>query len=194
MKISDREKKFLIAGGILAAAAAVFYLSPLMLPQDLSALVEQKKALLQKQREIIGLEESVKARIDAGQKRMANDMTRLLPGETPAAAGAALTKVLQALADSSQVELTRKTPQPDQKLPEGLTKVTIQLDTNCTLEQLVRFLAAIENYEKFLKVDELFVQSYRMRNKDEIRNPQIRVAGFVATPAEARSAEKGPSK
>jgi type II secretory pathway component PulM len=194
VKISDREKKFVIGGAVLAAAVAVYYFSPLLLPQDFSSTVEQKRALLQKQRETIALEESINARIASARDRMSNDMQRLLPGDTPGAAGANLTKILQGLADASQVELMRKTPQPDQKLPEGLTKVTVQLDMNCDLNKLVRFLVAIENYEKFLKVDELFIQSYRMRNKDEIRNPQIKVSGFITTPAETKVADKGSSK
>jgi type II secretory pathway component PulM len=194
VKISAREKRFLIGGAILAVLVLLYYLSPLILPQDLSATVEAKKALLQKQRELISMEDSIKTRIAADQKRLAGDMNRLLPGDTPAQAGAALVKILQNLADTSQVELTRKTNQPDQKLPESLTKVTIQLETNCNIEQLVRFLVAIQNYEKFLKVDELFISSYPMQKKYEIRNPSMKVSGFIASPPEAKPGEKAAEK
>jgi len=40
-------------------------------------------------------------------------MSRLLPGETSGSASAALMKILQELADASQVEVTRKTPSPN---------------------------------------------------------------------------------
>jgi len=195
VKISAREKKFLIVGAILAAAVLVFYLSPLILPQDLSATLEAKKGVLQRQRELIAMEENVKARIAVDRQRLATDMNRLLPGETPAQAGAALVKILQGLADASQVELTRKTNQPDQKLPENLIKVTVQLDNmNCNVEQLVRFLTEIENYEKFLKVEELNILSYPTQKKFEIRNPTMKVSGFIASAPEAKPGEKAPEK
>jgi hypothetical protein len=194
VKISAREKKFLIGGAILAAAVLVFYIAPLILPQDLSATVEAKKGVLQRQRELIGQAEAIKARIAANQERLNAAMSRLLPGETPAQAGAALVKIVQGLADASQVDLTGKTNQPDQKLPENLTKVTVQLETNCNLEQLVRFLTAIENYEKFLKVDELFISSYPMQKKWEIRNPSMKVSGFVASAPETKAGDQAPAK
>jgi hypothetical protein len=41
-----------------------------------------------------------------------------------------------------------------------------------------------------LKVDELFIQGMRLRNRDEIR-PMLKVAGLVATPPSvAKPAEK----
>jgi len=69
VKISLREQRFLIAGAVLALAVLVFYLSPLILPQDLSASVEAKKALLQRQKEMIAQEAGIKARIAAAEQR-----------------------------------------------------------------------------------------------------------------------------
>jgi len=173
-----------LAGGGIALVGLAFYLVPLLLPEDLSVQVETNKSMLQKQRDLISQEESIKARITQGRQRLDQLMGRLLPGDNPAAAGPALQKVLQDLADSLQMEISRKTILPEQKLPENLTKVAVQLDINCSLDQLVRFIAAIENYEKFLKVDELFIQGMRLRNRDEIR-PMLKVAGLVATPPSA---------
>jgi type II secretory pathway component PulM len=182
VKITAREKKFLIAGGVVALVVIAFYLSPMLLPQDLSGMVETEKNLLRRQREFISQEEVFKARIAQGQQRLAQDLDLLLPGNNPSAAGPALQKVLQDLADSLQVEISRKTILPEQKLPENLTKVTVQLDINCTLDQLVRFMTAIENYEKVLKIDELFIQSRRLQNRDQIY-PMLKVAGLIATSA-----------
>jgi hypothetical protein len=173
-----------MAGAGIALVAIAFYLVPMLLPEDLSTSVQNRANLLQRQRELISQEESFKARIAQDQQRLTQDLNRLLPGDNPSAAGAALQKVLQDLADSNQVEISRKTIMPEQKLPDNLTKVTVQLDMNCTLDQLVRLITGIENYEKFLKVDDLFIQGMRLRNKDEIR-PRLNVTGLVATPAPA---------
>ena len=100
--------------------------------------------------------------------------------------------MLQDFADQSGVEITSRTNLPDQKIQDTLTKITIQLSVNCSIDELVRFLAITESYEKFLRVDELYVQQFRARNRDEIR-PQIKVAGYVATPPPAaKPAEKAP--
>ena len=180
MKITTREKRFLIAGGVVALAVIAFYLAPMVLPQDLSGMVETKKNELRRKKEFISREEFFKERIAQDQQRLTQDLDRLLPGNNPSAAGPALQKVLQDLADSLQVEISRKTILPEQKLQENLTKVSVQLDVNCTLEQLVRFMTAIENYEKLLKIDEVFIQSQRFQNRDQIR-PMLKVAGLVAT-------------
>jgi hypothetical protein len=184
VKISTREKRFLIAGGMIAVGIIAFYFVPMIIPQDLSAEVESRKNLLKRQRELIAQEDTFKARIAQAQQRLTRDMDRLLPGNNPSAAGPALQKVLQDLADSLQVEISRKTILPEQKLQENLTRVSVQLDINCNLDQLVRLMAAIENYEKFLKIDELFVQGQRLMNRDQIR-PMLKVSGLVATPAPA---------
>jgi type II secretory pathway component PulM len=189
VKISTREKRFLIIGGIVALFMVAFYLVPSLLPEDLSAQVETKRNLLQRQRELIGQEATFKTRIAQAEQRLTQDSERLLPGANPSAAAPALQKVLQDLADSMQVEISRKTILPEQKLPENLSKVTVQLDISCTLEQLVRLITAIENYDKFLKVDELYIQGLLMRNRYEIR-PSFKVSGFVPTPPAATAVEK----
>ncbi len=117
----------------------------------------------------------------------AGDRNLLLPGSTPLQAGQVLQKILQNLADANQVELIRKIILPDQKFPEDLTRVTIQVDTNCNYDQLVRFLEAIKGYEKFLRVDELFIQSARLQGKSVIL-AFLKVSGFVENaPEDARS-------
>ncbi len=124
----------------------------------------------------------------------AGDRNLLLPGATPEQAGQALDKILQNLAGASQVELVRKTVLPGQKFPENLTKVTIQLDANCNFDQLVSFLGAIKGYEKFLRVEELFIQSQRFQGENRTR-PMLKVSGFVEhapndSGAQAQSLEK----
>jgi hypothetical protein len=138
--------------------------------------------------------EESEARIAAHQQSIAEYRNLLLPGAAPEQAGQSLDQILQTLADASQVELARKTKLPDQKLPENLTKVTVRLDANCNFDQLVRFLEAIKSCEKFLRVEELFIQSFLLRGKYEIR-PSLKISGFVeSTPddvrAQAQSIEK----
>ena len=182
----------MIVGGVIAAAVIAFYVVPRVLPEDLDVTVRQSQNALRQDREILGLEEGYKARIAVGQERLKEDQDRLLPGDNAAAAGAYIQKVLREFADASQVEITRYTPQQDQK-QDVLTKISVGLDINCSIDQLIRFLTAIENNDKFLKVENLQIISRQQpqRNRDEIMIPSLRVVGYIATPAPApKAAEK----
>jgi hypothetical protein len=99
--------------------------------------------------------------------------------------------VLQGVADGSQVEVNSKSILAEQKVQENVTKVAVQLQVNCTLDQLVRFLSGVESNEKFLKVENLMIASRRQGNKDLILVPMLRVVGYVETPSPpAKPAEK----
>lgn len=111
-------------------------------------------------------------------KAQSGDRNLLLPGATLEQAKEALDKILQNLADASQVQLIRKIKQRDQKFSENLTKVSIKLESNCTFDQLVGFLDAIKSHEKLLRVDELVILSFLIKGKYEIR-PSLSVSGIV---------------
>jgi len=57
----------------------------------------------------------------------------------------------------------------------------VRIETNCMPDQLVQLIAAVESYEKFLIVDELTINSFRIQKKYEIR-PQIKVSGYILGP------------
>jgi hypothetical protein len=182
VKISAREKRFIFIGAAVVGAMLIYYAATMLLPdrEALSQSVTLKKRMLLKQRETLSREESYKARLEQYQKRLNQDMARLLPGDNPNVAGAELQKLLKDFADQNGVEITQKSIQPERKLPNGLTKVTVRIDTNCDPEQLVGFLAAVENYEKFLTVDDFTVNSFKLQNKYQIR-PNIAVSGYIAS-------------
>jgi type II secretory pathway component PulM len=182
VKISARERKLLMVGGTITILVFAFYLMSSLLPNssELTRTVDSKRAMLLKQKEIISQEDGFKARITQYEQRLNQDRTRLLPGDNPSTAAAALQKVLKDFADQSGVEITSTTTLPDQKIQDILTKITVQLSVNCTLDELVRFLTMVESYEKYLRVEQLYIQQIPTRNRVEIR-PQIKVTGYVAT-------------
>ncbi len=114
----------------------------------------------------------------ANIKAHSGERNFLLPGATLEQAQQALDETLQNLADASQVVLVRKIKQPDQQVPQNLTKVTIQLETNCSFDRLVGFLTAIRSNEKFLRIEELSILSFRMQ-RDWVIRPSLKVSGFV---------------
>lgn len=190
MKITAREKKFLIAGSGIAIALLAYYLIPMLIPEDLTATVRKKQNILRQERETIGMEEGYKARIAQCQERLAKDRARLWAGGS-AAAIPSMQKVLQEIADASQVEVNSKSILAEQKMQENVTKIAVQLQVNCTLDQLVRFLSGIESYERFLKVENLLISARRLGNRDIIFIPMLKVVGYVETPPPpAKAGEK----
>jgi type II secretory pathway component PulM len=190
VKISARERKFLIVGGCVCAAIVGWYLVTTLIPstEDLSSALELSKKKLLRQKETLQQEEEYKARVAQYQERLNQDYQRLLPFNNPSIASAELQKVLSDLATKAGVDITQKNIQKEQKLQDDLTKVSVNIQTNCNPQQLVAFLAAIENYEKFLTLDELTINGYPIQRRFEIR-PSMTVSGFIAAP-ESKAAEK----
>jgi hypothetical protein len=183
VKISAREKRFVVIGAAIVGAVLIYYAATMLLPdrEALSQNVILKEKMLLKQRETLSREGIYKGRLDLLQRRLGQDMALLLPGDNPNVAGAELQKLLKDFADQSGVEITQKSIQPEKKLPNGLTKVTVRIDTNCSPEQLVGFLAAVENYEKFLTVDDFTVNGFKIQKRWEIR-PNLAVSGYINAP------------
>jgi len=190
VKISAKDKKVLIAGIVIAAAVAIFYALTSLIPnpQDLSVKIEGRKKAINRDRENLMREPAYRQQIDQYNKRFEQDMTRLLPGDNSSVAGAELLKLIKDIADQSGVNITTRSNLTDKKI-QGFTKVSARIETNCDIEQLVTFLAAIENYPKFLKIEELMVTSFRIQaqKKYEIR-PGMTIAGYI------RSREEKPSE
>jgi type II secretory pathway component PulM len=183
MKITAREKKYLIAGGAIVLVVVVFYAVTTLIPdrEKLAVDVENQKRMLVRYREMIAQEDSLKSRLDKYGERLKKDMDRLLTGDTPSMAGAELQRVLSDIAAQNGVEINRKNARPEQKIQDAVVKVSVQIETNCGPDQLVQFLSAVENYPKFLTIDELSITSYRIQKRLEI-HPIITVAGYIAAP------------
>jgi type II secretory pathway component PulM len=190
MKVTAREKRFLLVGGAILAIALTVYAVVSLVPSraTLAAEVAAKKRTLLAQRELLSQEEIFKTRVEQYRKRLEQDRTRLLPGDNPNVAGAELQKVLKDFGDKNGVEILRKDIQREQKVQDNLIKVSVHIETNCLPDQLVQFLAAIENYDKFLTLDELTINSFKMQKRYEIR-PALTVSGYIAGP-DAKPAEK----
>ncbi len=195
MKISSREKKFLLIGGIACALVLGWYALSALLPgsSDLSSTVELKKRMLLKQRETLQQEESFRARLAQYEERLQQTRSRLLPGDNASIASAELQRVLSDLAAQAGVEITQKNIQKEQKLQDELVKIAVRIETNCNPEQLVQFLAAVENYDKHLNLDELVINGFRMQRRFQIR-PSMTVSGLIAVPPSAEEDKPAEDK
>ena len=189
MKITSREKRVILIGVCIASAVAIYFALTLLLPNrgTLAQDVFLKKRMLLRQRETLTREEVYKKHIEQYRGHLEKERTLLLPGNNPNVAGAELQRILKDFADQSGVEITQKNILPERKIQDLLTKVSVRIDINCNPEQLVQFLTAIENYEKYLKIDECMINGFRIQKRFEIR-PSLTIAGYISLP-ESKSKE-----
>jgi hypothetical protein len=197
VKISSREKRFLIIGIVIIVAAAIFY-ALLSLPEnDISSSLKKQEDMLNQQRDILKRAPIYKDKIDQYQARLEKRKTLLLSGDNPTVAGAELLKVIKDFADKTQVNITsRSNLTPENKKEVMLTKVSARIETNCDIENLVQFLCAISSYEKYLKIDDMQINSFRLQvqKKYEIR-PIMTISGYIGM-REEKQIEKpaGPAR
>jgi len=201
MKINPRERKFIFFGATAVAALVIFYLITLLLPdrESRAQQVETKKAMLLKHRELLSQEKFYKEQVEQYAVHLEQDMIRLLPGDNPNVAEADLQKLLMSFADQSGVEITRKNTRPDKEMEDDLIMVSVAIETNCNLEQLVRFLTAIQNHDKFLKIEQFTITGFQTQRRNQIR-PGMTVVGYISSkepesnevPPESAAAADGP--
>jgi len=180
MKITPREKKFIYFGTAIVAAVALFYLITLLLPdrESRAQQVETKKSMLLRYRQMLSQEETYQNRVEQYTAHLKRDMTRLLPGENPNVAEADLQKLLMSFADRSGVEINRKNTLPDKEVGDDLIQVSVSIEINGDLDQLVQFLAAIQNHDRFLKVEQFQITGYQIQRRQQIR-PSLTVVGYI---------------
>jgi Tfp pilus assembly protein PilO len=182
LKLTSREKKAIVTGIVSLAVVGIFYALTSLLPNrdSLAQTVDLNKRMLLKQRETLNHEVLYKKRVEQYAKQFEQNITRLLPGANPNVASADLQKLLKDFANLSGVEINQTSTQPEKKVPnlDMLTKVSVHIEANCNLEQLVQFLSSIENHDKYLKVEDLNITSWRIGKRQEIR-PSITVVGYI---------------
>jgi hypothetical protein len=182
VKLTARERRIIIVGACVAVAVLIYYAAAHVLPNSdsLSQSVELKKKMLLKQRETLSRQALYKTRMEQFSNHLETYRTRLLPGDNYNVAGAELQKILKDFADQSGVEITMKSILQEKKTQDLLTKVSVKIDTNCNLEQLVQFITAIENYEKHLKIDDCTISGFQRQKSFEIR-PSLTISGYITT-------------
>jgi len=118
----------LIGGSIAALLVLLFLFGDTWMPnrQDITNSLEYKKKTLLKYRETLNQHEAYKARLEQSQQRLRKDEARLLSGDNPSIASAELQKVLADIASRTGVEISRKEPQPEQKVQDNLMRVSCE--------------------------------------------------------------------
>ena len=180
MKLGAKERKFIIIGlGVIAVLALLYVLTNTQPGgEGINDTVELKKKTLLKQKETLYLEGVYESRLQLFENRFQANRAKLLPGDNPNVAGAELLKTLTNFADRSGVEITQKRTLPEEKIENYLLKISARLTTQCDMEQLVRFMTEIQNYDKFLTIDEFMIRTPR-NQRDPGMRPNLTISGYI---------------
>jgi hypothetical protein len=111
--------------------------------------------------------QNLQERIEKDKRCLAQDMELLMPHDNSNEASAELRTRLKDFADQSGVKIIQTNTLPDKKEGDLLTKVGVHLETTCVPEQIVKFLAAIRNYPKSLKVEDISIYSRPVQRKTD---------------------------
>jgi hypothetical protein len=180
VKLGARERKSIIIGlGIIAILALSYVLIPSRPDSEgLGDTVELKRRTLLKQRETLYLEGVYESQLQLYEARLKGNMAKLLPGDNPNVAGAELLKTLTDFADRSGVTIEQRSVLKEENVENLVRKISARIVTRCDMDQLVRFLTEIENYDKFLTIDEFTIRSARNRRETDIR-PYLTISGYI---------------
>ncbi len=179
-KLSEKDKKALIFGGIVLAIyiSYKFIFDPIYSSgAETRQQIENKVFFIKKYYEIL----NQKAFYE--QKRKANEAIknalakRFLKKEKPALAAASLQKILEGYSKQSSVAIeSARIEKP--KYISGLLSVPVEISVRSDLKNLTRFLYLIENHEKFMLVEELTIRRSNKKDPEELQS-KLLVLGFI---------------
>jgi hypothetical protein len=167
VKLTQRDKRALVIGGIIMIAAVLytFGISPLITGDgNGSDEIDAERRLLAKYRQTIAMEEEYQKAINE-RKEMGVDLSgRLISGSTPALAAAELSNLIRSFAEESNAHINRETVNPARETGSH-QKISLQLSITSDVIGLRDFLYMIQNDEKLLDVESLMVTSRVTRRR-----------------------------
>ncbi|MEW6602594.1 MAG: GspMb/PilO family protein [Nitrospirota bacterium] len=110
VKINEREKRFLVIGGLIALLIIGFYAFTWYgdAKKNVKEFSDARLLMLQKQQEKISGKENIQKRLEAVTQEIGRQEKTLLAGNTPPVAAAALQRLLKETAASLQIEIKQE--------------------------------------------------------------------------------------
>lgn len=136
----------LIRGGILPYLAAV---------DEAERQLSGERLLLERELAILAQAAEYPQAFEAVAAQLLTATSRLLPGETPAAAQRGLIRLLERAAARGPALLTRVAPLPARPAGPGLIRISARADGESDLEGLLTVIALIETGAVLLQIDEI---------------------------------------
>ena len=166
IKIGQRDKKFLIGGGIFVTCYLLFLfvIQPAYEEQaSIDKKIENKINFIEKYYAVINQTSHYQAKKTSNKNIKSILQKKFLAEKEPGLAAAGLQKLLQGF--SNGIVTIKKTRVEKPKFISGILAIPIEITIRSNLKNLALFLMRIENHQKFLIVEEF--RSKRIKSKDQ---------------------------
>lgn len=180
MTISSRERRFLVAGGVvLIAFLAINYAIVPAISGQMAVRSEYRDKLeaLERFQTVVEGKRRYEKKFAEAEGLYKQLQQRLLPGEKLALAAADLQAMLHKAAGESGVTIVSENIHAPKKV-EGFTQVSVELSLNADLRKLRDFLYKIESASKLLTVPKLLVNASFPRVGAELQVTVV-VSGYT---------------
>ncbi len=180
-KLSQRDKRAIT---ILAVVGVVMLLGfGVVLPfynakSEVAEVLEDKEQLLQRYIQVLQEEGNYRVELTQLDRVLNGYRQRLLDARDISVATVQLEEVVRSLATKSGIQVTRSNPLQERQMGGNYVKITLQINLRSNMSQLTGFLYALSAHNKFLVVENFFLNS--LRSRDQVRiQPRMNVSGFI---------------
>lgn len=193
-KVNEREKKFLIIGGIAVIAIVLFhaYSWHADYRKNSEDFTEARSIMLQKQLRRISEKDAFENKLNELKQELEKQELAILPGDKPPIAAAALSNILRDAATSSGFNITmERTINPYDV--HYYVAVPVEIGFTTTTERLKELLYKVRAAPFLLNVSEIKIRVINVANPLDIYASLV-VTGFIKKPAEAEKESKEVNK
>lgn len=179
LNIGQRDKIFLIGGGVFVVCYLLFFLvaQPIYEKQiTINGKIKDKINFIEKYYEVLNQTSYYQAKEAANKNIKTTLQKKFLPEKEPGLAAAGLQKLLQGFATGTVTIEKTRVEKP--KYINEILAVPVEITVRSNLKNLALFLMRIENHQKFLIVEEFRSRRINKQEPEDLQT-QLLVTGFV---------------
>ncbi len=190
VKVNEREKKFLLIGGVVVLLIIVFYLFSWYsdTKKSVNDLSDARLFMLQKQINRISEKDHLRRRLAAVQQGLLRQEKMLLRGNTPPVAAAALQSILKDTASSLNVDV--KLERTLNLIDAGYyLGIPVEIGFKASTRELKDILLKLRKSPFLLTVSEIKVRVTNISKPDDVYTTLV-VTGFIKKAEEKETSGK----
>ncbi len=180
--VSEREKKFLAAGGVIVFLIIIFLVFSWYgdLRKDVKELSDTRRLLLEKQLTMLSKKDMIQKRLDEVKQALGKQERAFLRGDKPPVAAAELQKFLKETASSLDIEVKlERTLSPVET--DFYLGIPVEIGFAASTGKLEGLLFRLRKAPFLLMVSEMKVRVTNIRNPVDIYTTLV-VTGFIKKP------------